>query len=97
MRISNRPLHSPAAQAHEVGSRPAGRTYPAINVATGYTYDNLGRVTAIDAGVERVKFTYTYHPNTNNIATKTFHHRNPVMANSYQLVEKPPVWRINRL
>ncbi len=66
-----------------VGSRPAGRGYPAINVATGYAYDNLGRVTAIDAGVERVKFSYTYHPNTNNIAAKTFHHRNPVVANSY--------------
>jgi len=47
------------------------------------SYDNLGRVTAIDAGVERVKFTYTYHPNTNNIAAKTFHHRSPVVADSY--------------
>jgi len=66
-----------------VGSRPASRAYPAINVATSYTYDNLGRAMAIDAGAERVKFTYTYEPDENNIDTKTFHHRNPVVANDY--------------
>ncbi len=40
-------------------------------------------MTAIDAGVERVKFTYTYEPDENNIDTKTFHHRSPVVASSY--------------
>jgi len=50
-----------------IGSRPAERAYPSISVSTGYSYDNLGRVTGIDAGASRVKFGYTYTANGYNI------------------------------
>ncbi|MCF7955979.1 MAG: RHS repeat-associated core domain-containing protein [Phycisphaerae bacterium] len=60
---------------------------PPTPVSTDYSYDNLGRITDIDAGSSIVKFGYTYVANSNNIEKIKFRHRpldgasNPVYNN----------------
>ena len=39
-----------------------------------YAYDDLGRVTGIDAGSSVVKFAYSYVDDENNAYRKTFDH-----------------------
>ena len=72
-----------AAYAYQ-GGRMAERTYPTTAPVTAeYHYDNLGRLTGIDAGAGRVKFGYTYWDNENNIWQKTFDHRDGSPYNDY--------------
>ncbi|HEV56267.1 MAG TPA: hypothetical protein ENN87_02065, partial [Phycisphaerales bacterium] len=66
-----------------VGSRAARREYPVPAMATVYSYDNLGRVTGIDAGAGVVQFGYSYVEDENNIYRKTFDHRSGDPYNEY--------------
>jgi len=52
-------------------------------MATVYSYDNLGRVTGIDAGTGVVQFGYSYVDDENNIYRKTFDHRSGDPYNEY--------------
>ncbi|NLH17422.1 MAG: hypothetical protein GX455_12665 [Phycisphaerae bacterium] len=45
----------------------ARRVYTAPVVTTDSSYDNLGRITAVDAGTSRSKFRTTYVSNEHNI------------------------------
>ena len=60
----------------------ASRAYPGANVTAEYAYDNLGRLTDIEAGT-LVDFRYTYAVHTNNIERKTFEHRPQSPYNQY--------------
>ncbi|MBN1816648.1 MAG: hypothetical protein JW828_04765, partial [Sedimentisphaerales bacterium] len=61
----------------------ARRAYGVPSVNTDYTYDNLGRVTDIDAGSGVVKFAYSYVDDENNLYRKTFDHRSGSPYNQY--------------
>ncbi|MBN1124404.1 MAG: hypothetical protein JXA82_05295 [Sedimentisphaerales bacterium] len=61
----------------------ARRAYGVPSVNTDFTYDNLGRVTDIDAGSGVVKFAYSYVDDENNIYRKTFDHRSGDPYNQY--------------
>ena len=73
-----------------IGSRVEKRSYPAININSITSYDNLGRVTNISAGT-LIDFDYTYvgygnndyDDNENNIDTITFGHRTSDPYNDY--------------
>ena len=67
-----------------IGNRVACRAYnTATAVNADYSYDNLGRVTEINAGSSVVKLGYTYVANTNNIDQITFDHRTSDPVNNY--------------
>jgi hypothetical protein len=61
------PLDTAIASYQYVGSRPARRVYPTPVVTTDSAYDNLGRITAVDAGTSRAKFRTSYVSNEHNI------------------------------
>ena len=67
-----------------VGSRTARRSYnTAARVDADYGYDDLGRLTGIDAGTGLARFTYMYEPDENNIDKMYFHHHGSTVYNNY--------------
>ena len=81
-----------------LGSRTVRRSYNTTTpIDADYAYDNLGRLTGIDAGASLVKFTYTYETDENNIDKKYFHHRGPTVYNNYDYDDIDRVTRADYL
>jgi RHS repeat-associated protein len=71
-----------------IGNQVARRSYVKYNpnVISDYSYDNLGRITCINAyrsTTTLIKFDYTYEDKTNNIASQTYNHRTSAPHNDF--------------